>query len=533
MDRRGFLSYARTLASVPQPAPSSSGIAQFSGPWDRPHAVHLVRRTGFGAMKREVDGALNAGSAEAAVDAILEEAVRDPLPEPPTWYERNSRTGVDEIYDLQRAWFNNMRYKGLIEKMTLFWHNHFVTQYTANDQKAPQSIGHLTYDYYKLLRTNALGNFREFVYKVGLNPAMLIYLDGNLNERGAANENYARELLELFTMSQYDRDGNENYTEQDIKQIARAITGWVVTNDARPSFVQSRHDRGSKTFFGRTGTFDYDDVLNILFEERSNQIAYFVCKKLYTFFIHALPNDQVIADLADVFVANDFEIVPVLRTLFMSEHFYDNSFKGSRIKSPVEYLVGFLRETELIPTQGLLEDLRETLSPQGLSQELFNPPNVAGWPGLNPPDAGNQLGHFAWLTTTTLPERWNAVNRFLDGQAGDVYNPFDLATKISDPSDPFRIADDFAATMIPIPLEKTGVRTVEEEFGGNMDIPPPEDVMNGPSYKLNLSKILLDGTPFYEWPLFNTDNPTNVQEAGKLIKDYLVYLVQLPAYQLT
>ncbi len=215
----------------------------YSGPWDRRRAAHLVRRTSFGAIKREVDRALTDGSAQAAASRLVETALADPLPEAPSWYSRSSSTGTEEIYDLQRTWLEAMRNLGFIEKMALFWHNHFVTQWAANVGKAPNSVGHLTYDYYKLLRWHALGNFRTLVYNVGLNPAMLIYLDGFVNEKGQANENYARELLELFTMGQYGPDGNENYTEQDIKEIARALTGWSVNSSNRATLDPARQDR--------------------------------------------------------------------------------------------------------------------------------------------------------------------------------------------------------------------------------------------------------------------------------------------------
>ncbi len=153
---------------------------------------------------------MNDGSATATVSRLIATALSDPLPEAPSWYNHAGSTGTDEIYDLQRTWLEAMRSKGLIEKMTLFWHHHLVTQWVAIDGKASNSVGHLTYDYYKLLRWHALGNFRTLVYNIGLNPAMLIYLDGFVNEQGQANENYGRELLELFTMGQYGPDGSEN-----------------------------------------------------------------------------------------------------------------------------------------------------------------------------------------------------------------------------------------------------------------------------------------------------------------------------------
>ncbi|WP_457652494.1 DUF1800 domain-containing protein [Rhodocaloribacter sp.] len=529
MHRRTFLRLPVRPVSQPR---IMAGLEPYAGPWDRRQATHLIRRTGFGAIKREVDGAFFDGSASAAVDRLVEDALADPLPEAPSWYGGSSSSGINEIYDLQRSWLDAMRARGLIEKMTLFWHNHFVTQHTSIDQKTSLSTAHLVYDYYTLLRKNALGNFRTLVEKIGTNPAMLIYLDGFVNERGKANENYARELLELFTMGQFGPDGSENYTEADIKEIARALTGWVVTSDRKASFDPARHDDGVKTFWGTSGAFGYDDVVATIFEKRAEQAAHFVCRKLYTFFVQALPDEAVVSALAAEMLAQDFEIAPVLKKLLKSAHFYDDAFIGARIKSPVEYLVGFLREAEVVPTQDLLEGMREALTPINLAQELFNPPNVAGWPGLNPPDAGGAPGHYAWLTTTALPERWAFLSDLVYGNGGADYDPLELVTKISDPSDPFQIAVDLAETMIPIPLEEAAVRDVPDDLVGMAERPPPEDILNGPPHVLNLSKILLDGLPHYGWPIITDLDDPDLADARALVRGYLGYLIQLPAYQL-
>lgn len=529
MNRRTFLHLDRST-----PAPSANAaLTPYNGPWDRRRAAHLVRRTGFGASKRDVDRAFNDGSATAAVARLVETAATDPIPEAPQWYQRGGGTGVQEMYDLQRRWFEAMRTKGLVEKMTLFWHNHFSTQWSVNEGKTNASIAHLSYDHYKLLRLHALGNFKTLVRNVGLNPAMLVYLDGYVNKKGQANENYAREVCELFTMGQYDAANNPNYTEDDIKEIARAFTGWVVGSDNRASFDPSQHDRGNKTIFGQTDTFDYDGVIDLLFALRGPQTARFICRKIYCFFVQAMPDKSVISELAEVFLANQFEIAPVLQTLLGSSHFYDDTFVASRIKSPVEMLIGFLREAEVTPNTELLENMREVLTPTALNQELFNPPNVAGWPGLNPPDADNRPGHYAWLTTGTLPSRWETAGRFLYNENNNNYDPFVLAQKISDPSDPLRLATDLAETLLPVPLGEAGIHQIEESFGGNPDIPLPPDFLSGPAYSINLAKILLNGSPYYEWPRFSEQEPENVDEARHLLRQFIDYLIQLPEYQLT
>ena len=532
MNRRSFPHATRPAPHQPVRA-ATADLAPYNGPWDRRHAAHLVRRTSFGAIKREVDRARNDGSVAAAVSRIVATAQSDPIPEAPSWYNGNGSTGTAEIYALQLTWLEAMRTNGFIEKMTLFWHNHFVTQWAVNEGKASNSAGHLTYDYYKLLRLHALGNFRTLVYNIGLNPAMLIYLDGFVNEAGQANENYARELLELFTMGQYGPGDTENYAEQDIKELARALTGWVVTRSNQASFDPARHDRGSKTILGQSDLFGYDEVVDLLFETRAAQIAHFVCRKLYCFFVQARPDEGIVAAMAQVFQTNNFEIAPVLEALLTSAHFYQDAFIAGRIKSPIELLVGFLREAEVTPNQDLLDNLREVLTPTALNHELFNPPNVAGWPGLNPPAADGQPGHYAWLSTSTLPDRWDTLQRFLFGANGNTYDPFTLAQKISDPSDPFRLPTDLAATLIPVPLDEAGIPDVEEDFGGDPDLPPPQAFLEGPAYAINLAKIMLNGSPHYEWPRFSDQNPENEAEAREQLLRFLSFLIQLPEYQLT
>ena len=507
-------------------------LAPYTGPWTRTEARHLVARTGFGALKRDVDRAFNDGSAAAAVDRLVNEALASPLPEAPSWYGSGSNTGVNEIYDLQKAWLNDMRTMGLIEKMTLFWHNHMPTQWSVNQNKTSLSIGHVMYDYYKLLRQYALGNFRDLTRRIGLNASMHLYLDGHLNRVGQANENYARELLELFTMGQYGPDGTENYGENDIKEIARALTGWVVTRNRTTSFDPSLHDSGSKTFLSRSGAFDYDDVVDIVFEQRSTPIAHFVARKLYTFFVHAIPDETVVGDLAAELLSSDFELAPVIRKLLKSDHFFRRTVVGARIKSPVEFVVGFLREAEVVPTQELWEEVREELSAINLGEELLNPPNVAGWPGLNPPDASGNPGHHTWLTTSTLPDRWSLAGGIVYERKGASYDPFELVSKISDPSDPYRIAIDLASVFIPVPLSETGIRQIEEPFAGDPNLLPGY-LTSAPEYEQNLVKILLDSTPYHEWPIIIDESNPRVAEARSLLRAYLGYLVGLPAYQLT
>ena len=495
--------------------------------WDRRSAAHLVRRTGFGARKRDVDAALADGSAAAAVDRLLREAAALPLPEPPAWVA-NGGGGDDtqRVYDVQRGWYEAMRTGGLRERTTLVLHNLLATQY---GKVGPARLvwGHLD-----LLRRYALGNFRTLVLRVGKDPAMLVYLDGVLNRVGAPNENYAREVLELFTMGQTGPDGTPNYTEADVKEAARALTGWTVNGAGNASFDLTRHDRGTKTILGQTGAWGHDDVVRILFEQRARPIAHFVARKLYCAFVEARPHAATVAAVADVLLTNTFELAPALRALLTSARFYDPSVVGARVKSPVELLVGLVREAELTPNAAFYEAMRGALEPTGLGMELLNPPNVAGWPGLNPPGSDGLPGHYSWLTTSTLPERWALCERVLSGAMGAAYDPVELARKASDPADPYTLPADLAGLFLPVPLGEAGIRTVAEPFAGNAMKPPPAAFLAGHAHAVNLAKLMLDGTPHYEWAgLLATAEGTSA--ARRLLTGYLVYLTQLPEYQLT
>ena len=187
--------------------------------------------------------------------------------------------------------------------------------------------------------------------------------------------------------------------------------------------------------------------------------------------------------------------------------------------------VGFLRETEIPPNSDVLEFMRSTMP--GINQELLNPPNVAGWPGYNPPGSDGIPGHYIWLNTSVLPTRWTRLEEMVSGDAGASYDPLEIAQKISDPSDPFALAIDLANHLLATPLDRVDIRTVDEDFQGGSQ-PVPAYILAKPDYEQNLIKILLAGTPWYDWGnLYQTDG------GKKLLLDYIMYLFQLPAYQLT
>ncbi|MCH8961422.1 MAG: DUF1800 domain-containing protein [Bacteroidetes bacterium] len=532
MDRRNFFKFsAPSSVTSPPVSPAltplkiSAGLEPHNAPLDQSSAAHLLRRTSFGAAPEQIEGYLGQTAADVAAD-LVQAAVEAPMPDPPEWINETA-PGRDASQEQRQAyrklnqerlhgwvanWFERMTQYGLREKMTLFWHNHFVTE-VQTYRGAP-----LAYRYVTALRTHALGNFKDFVRAIGLDIAMLVYLNGRENEAGAPNENYGRELLELFTMGQFDGQGNENYTQEDIEEIARALTGWRINERNYTVFlVPNRHDDGEKTFFGRTGAWGYDDLIDLLFEERGDQIAEFIARKLYGEFIYAAPDETLVAELAQIFLDNDFEIAPVVNALLGSAHFFDDQVIGAHIKSPVEMLVALILELDIVPGTEIFHFLNRVSEP--LQQALLSPPNVAGWEG-----------HHTWLNTTTFVSRWDRVTEILHilGRT-DRLNLVALAEKLHDPNDPnaaFTLPVALAEHLLAVPLDLLDLHVSEEPFAGDLiSNPIPTEVENGPAYARNLAKLFLADTPWYEWSL-------QTGGASRVISSYIQLLNFLPEFQL-
>lgn len=471
---------------------SSAGLEPYSpssdNPWDLTRAAHLLRRTQLGPDLYEA-GSLIQQDPLDAVDAIVDEAVGTPMPPDPPWLNetpppRGSSDRERQAYQEQNRahyveisvdWYRRLFDEGLRESLALFWSNHFVTEFNVY-RAATYAHGYLT-----LLRTHALGDFKALVREIGLTPAMLIYLDGRENIAAQPNENYARELFELFTM------GIGNYTEDDVKEAARALTGWRFNPFTNTVFFNpALHDDGEKTIFGRTGNFGYDDVIDLIFEERPEAVASFVAAKLYRHFVYDHEDVNVVEAMAAILLENDFVVEPVVRTLLKSAHFFDQAFAGAKVKSPAQFMLGLLSDAaidaELTPGDADIFRIAFRFQEQ-LGQVLFNPPDVSGWPGYRD-----------WISSASLTGRWTLVQRF--GLLGDPQRILDAVT---DPSDPWIVAWEVAAHLSPIPFEEEDLESLAES--------------------------LLDGIPPYEW------DPESDGGRARLV-NYVGYLMQLPEYQL-
>ncbi|MBL0182250.1 MAG: DUF1800 domain-containing protein [Chitinophagaceae bacterium] len=275
-----------------------------------------------------------------------------------------------EIQDLSREALKNLNLRWLDiminseaqlrEKMSLFWHGHFACR--VNNSYFQQEL-------LQLIRENALGNFKDLLMAVSKSPAMLQFLNNQQNRKQHPNENFAREVMELFTM------GRGNYTENDIKEAARSFTGWGFNPQGGFMFRKNQHDDGSKTVLGKTGNFEGDDIINLLIEQK--QTAKFIVKKIYKYFVNETVDEAKAAWLSDRFYQNGYDIKKLMEDIFTASWFYDEKNIGTRIKSPVELLAGIRR---LLPMQ-LENDQSQLLFERALGQVLFFPPNVAGWPG--------------------------------------------------------------------------------------------------------------------------------------------------------
>jgi uncharacterized protein (DUF1800 family) len=357
-------------------------------PWGRKWAAHLYRRAGFGANQAELDEAdqkghkvtleriLN-GDPKAAVleDFLRKEGLKIAKRYNPQPFQRN------EPSELRAWWLYCMLNSGhpLREKMTLFWHNHFVSSIAKVQRGTPMINQNL------LLRKHALGKFGPFLLEIGKDVAMLVYLDGNSNIKGRPNENYAREVMELFSL------GVGNYTEHDIREAARAFTGWH-TNGDEFEYNAKFHDDGEKTVFGESGNFNGDDVVKLILKK--DACALYLTRKLYRYFISEVgtPPNALLEPLADQLRKSDYDVGALVRTMLSSRHFFSEYAYHQKIKSPVEYVLGAARAV----VDGSIGQQLLVPKIEAMGQMLFAPPNVKGWPGGE-----------AWLNTSTILARQN------------------------------------------------------------------------------------------------------------------------------
>jgi uncharacterized protein (DUF1800 family) len=454
------------------PTDGSAGMEPTEGVvWNVDAARHLLSRTSFGGTLEEAR-ALAKLSLEVAVDRLLNDAESAPPMPRPDWvrdvwanklrryddmpreeylvmFRRASTRNDEELADLRATWLRTMvrNQAPLRERMTLFWHGYF-TSASSKMFAVTQAL----YQQNVTWRKHALGNFREFLEAATLDPGMLIYLDMEESNKDNPNENYARELLELFSL------GVGNYTEKDIREIARAFTGWTLeppkgfVKQARPTnpetarsmrrdglvatFVPERHDDGQKTVLGKTGNFGVREVLDLVVSQPA--CGRHIATRMIDHFGAYDPQDTLKARMAAAFVASGYEIRPMVRVLLTSPEFYAAEARGNRIKSPIRLLVGACRDTKI--EGDLSPALAQAIVPLG--QELFNPPTVKGWP------SGEE-----WITATTLSLRQRLPEVLIDGQPLTGTEPLGRIRGTLVPRDPVE-ADKLVKRLLALDEEK-------------------------------------------------------------------------------
>ena len=398
------------------------------------------------------------------------------------------RKNVERAFELREWWFREMLStpSPLSEKMTLFWHNHFAT----SQQKV--RFTPLMYQQHVMLRRNGLGNFGTLLREVSRDPAMLIYLDGANSRKQQPNENFAREVMELFTI------GEGQYAEADVKEAARAFTGWSVDRETGQfMFRRLIHDYGKKTVLGKSGNFDGDQVIDILLAKA--ETAQFITRKLWREFVSPVPDDAEVKRFANDFRRSGYNIAKLMRAILSSDVFYAAENRAALIKSPVEFVIGTMKQFD-IDAPGLRPFV---IASALLGQNVFSPPNVKGWPGGE-----------AWINSATLLGRKQLIDRLFRNDDG-----MEAA---------LRSTDEMAAhngEMPPPGREARQRRQMERQMGGirwNLDKWAEGFVSGGrnPAALQDMTRVVLAVAP---------KNPPTISEKPANWARQLVYD---PVYQL-
>lgn len=558
MDRRKFLSaykkqFAKKASFLPSDPVSrtSSGLNPYTGAWTQTEVIHLLKRTMFGSKKADIDY-FKARTMSQAVDELLNPTA--PLPDPPvkeydtsgtiTTPDTNIAAGTTWVNDpnndgtitsrrrasFKKWWMGNMvnQDRSVREKMTMFWHNHFATE--TNDVGNSQFV----YKHHALLRENALGNFKSLVRAVTIDPAMLVYLNGRYNTATAPDENYGRELQELFCVG---KGPGSQYTEADVKAAARVLTGWQPNSTTFTSyFTASRHDKTNKqfsAFYNNTviagnatangGDIELDALLNMIFN--TQEVSKYICRRLYRWFVYydidSSVEANVITPLAAILKANNYEIKPVLNALLKSEHFYDPLNQGCQIKSPVDLVVGMIREfnvqfqpaTDYMSNYGLWNYLVTTVS--NAQQNIGDPPDVSGWKAYYQEPQFYEI----WINSDTLPKR----NQFTDTMAVSGYtfsgkkiiiDGTDLVKQLPTPADPNTLVSDLSNILFRVPLSAASLKQIKTDI-----------ILSGQAN----DQYWTDA-----WNLFLTTpgNTANTTTVRNRVRDLIKYFMNLAEYQL-
>ncbi len=477
-------------------------LDKYQGEWNSSTASHLLRRALFSFTIEQADQVV-ADGLDKTINKMLTESKGSPHPV----YMYKDTTGISYGQDLIginypaeanrkvinsfiARWVGNMLEQGisLTEKMLLFWHNLFATE--------SYMIGNPYYNlsYYQLLRDESLGNYKSLTEKMTINTAMLVYLNGNANIIGKPNENYARELLELFTIGKGKQiaDGNyTNYTEDDIMSAAKVLTGWTTPRTSNDSaFDTKRHDKSNKQF---SSAFDnkvisnnedkeYKDLVKMILDKK--ETAKNICRELYRWFVYYEINDEteknIIEPLGNIFYNNNYEVKPVLEKLFSSQHFFDVNNYGNMIKNPYDYLSSLIKHFEIDMPIG---DTQDNLAVQSLvwysivygeavkqDMILADPPSVAGWPAYYQAP----VYYRTWLSSVTLQNRMQASDTLISTKGTTrngfkiIIDPLKFTKKLNNPKDALELVEEAAHILYPFEITNNQKSFLMESLLGSI-----------------------------------------------------------------
>lgn len=460
------------LAGVGAVAAAGIGVEQWvqhrgliSTPASNVQIGHLLRKAGFGASPQDLQTFVPLGY-EGAVDRLLNyQQVSDDATE-----NRLNALNLDfsKPNNLQHWWLLRMAWtqRPLLEKMTLFWHGHFTSSFRKAGAGVYAKANMRTQNTF--LRNHAFDTFDNLLLGITADPAMLFYLDLTRSHKNAPNENYARELMELFTL------GLGHYTQQDVFQGAAALTGWHVLGLTGTShYNPNDHNDLTKTYLGHTGNLDYKDVISILANHPAT--PWFIGRKLFTFFVHENPSDDDVKPLVDTYVKSKHNMGEVMRTLLLSSQFRSSAAYRSRVKSPVEFIAGTYRMLNVQGNGAALPGM-STL----MGQTLLDPPNVAGWPG--------DKVSSTWLNSGTWMARLNYLDLVLVGTRNTAaYPALDLQKIVNDNhiDSPEHFVDYFAAFLLDGNLDAGRKTQLIDYFNTPSSSMKRITLTNGKSYPLS------------------------------------------------
>lgn len=547
--------------------PVNSGLNPYSGSWGKQEVLHLLKRIGYGFKKADVD-VLLALNMTNSVNAVLNISTTAPAPpvnsynnyspdesnlpygadwtnDPlPTGTNTTNSRRIDSLsqWNFGLACNQNLTIK---EKMTWFWY-HFIPVDFDSVRNAPFSNAssnscRILYSYMKMFRDNPLGNYKTLIRKMATQPAMMYYLNNQANTKTSPDENFARELMELFTLG---KDPLSQYTEADVLQAAKVLTGWRVVNlnTATPStnFDTNFHDTSNKQFssffnnsvISNAGASELDALIDMIFT-KSQVVSEYICRRLYRYFIYydidATIESNIIRPLAQTFVANNWEIAPVLNQLFKSQHFYDMANRGVYIKSPFDLVIGSLRTFNLNYTvtdatnfeaQYRVWSYFNNTVLSGLEQTMGKIPNVSGWVAFYQ----NPSFHEYWINSSTTQKRFDFLNKIFNGY-NLTYNL--LTTRIE--VDLIGFIQQFSPAICANP---------DLLVAESIQYLLPIDISSTQKEQIKIQSLLSNQTSNDYWTsawtlyLNDTSNTTNRNSVKSRLKSLLVTLTQLAEYQL-